>query len=248
MEKLKLAAHRGYAAAYPENSLEALRSAIDLGCRFVELDVQLSCDFEPVIIHDDNLLRCGGVDLSVLETPWEQLQQHSIGEPDRFGDRFADCMLQPLTALVTLLQAHPAVCAFVEIKDESLTRFGTDFTVARVLDVLSEVLSQVVIISFDSGVVTSARDMRGVKTGWVLYKHDADAQALATELKPDFLICNEKKIEDPPAGLWPGPWSWFLYEINDPDIALAWHARGVTMVEGMNIAALLDDERLKPDA
>jgi hypothetical protein len=37
-------AHRGNAAEFPENTLEALQSAVDLGVRHVELDVQLSAD------------------------------------------------------------------------------------------------------------------------------------------------------------------------------------------------------------
>ena len=40
-------AHRGNAAEFPENTLEALQSAVDLGVRHVELDVQLSADRVP---------------------------------------------------------------------------------------------------------------------------------------------------------------------------------------------------------
>jgi glycerophosphoryl diester phosphodiesterase len=37
----QIVAHRGNAAEFPENTLESLRSAVDLGVRHLELDVQL---------------------------------------------------------------------------------------------------------------------------------------------------------------------------------------------------------------
>ena len=52
-----LAAHRGGAALWPENSLTAFRHAIALGVDLVELDVRLSADGEVVVIHDGTLTR-----------------------------------------------------------------------------------------------------------------------------------------------------------------------------------------------
>ena len=55
-----LIAHRGNAADYPENTLAALRSAIELGLRHVEFDVQLTRDGVPVVLHDADLRRMTG--------------------------------------------------------------------------------------------------------------------------------------------------------------------------------------------
>jgi glycerophosphoryl diester phosphodiesterase len=52
-----LAAHRGGAALWPENSLLAFRNAIALGADFIEFDVHLSKDGELVVIHDPTLER-----------------------------------------------------------------------------------------------------------------------------------------------------------------------------------------------
>ena len=46
----ELIAHRGNAAEYPENTLPALRSALELGVRFVEFDVQLTVDRQPILL------------------------------------------------------------------------------------------------------------------------------------------------------------------------------------------------------
>ncbi len=51
-----IGAHRGKSALYPENTLTALKYSIG-SCDFVEIDVQLSSDKVPVIMHDDTLQR-----------------------------------------------------------------------------------------------------------------------------------------------------------------------------------------------
>lgn len=50
-------AHRGYAAAYPENTLIALDAARQAGAKYIEVDIQLSADGIPVLFHDRDLQR-----------------------------------------------------------------------------------------------------------------------------------------------------------------------------------------------
>jgi len=45
-------AHRGASATYPENTLEAFEGAVAAGADVVELDVRLTSDGEPVVMHD----------------------------------------------------------------------------------------------------------------------------------------------------------------------------------------------------
>ena len=52
-----LAAHRGGAALWAENSLLAFRNAVALGVDYLELDVHLSRDGEVMVIHDPRLDR-----------------------------------------------------------------------------------------------------------------------------------------------------------------------------------------------
>jgi len=50
-------AHRGDSSRAPENTLDAARLGWDAGAEAWELDVQLSRDGVPVVIHDESLLR-----------------------------------------------------------------------------------------------------------------------------------------------------------------------------------------------
>jgi glycerophosphoryl diester phosphodiesterase len=52
-----VAAHRGGALLWPENSLLAYRSALALGVAFLETDVHLTADGEVVVMHDPTLDR-----------------------------------------------------------------------------------------------------------------------------------------------------------------------------------------------
>ena len=55
--RVRLAAHRGGAALWPENSLLAFTNAIALGCDFVEFDVHPTADGRVAVIHDHELER-----------------------------------------------------------------------------------------------------------------------------------------------------------------------------------------------
>ena len=50
-------AHRGFSGRYPENTLAAVRAALDLGVDFVEIDVHETRDGEVIVFHDYRLKR-----------------------------------------------------------------------------------------------------------------------------------------------------------------------------------------------
>ena len=54
---ISISAHRGGSLEAPENTLEAFKHAVNLGCEYIETDVQLSLDGIPYIFHDDDLKR-----------------------------------------------------------------------------------------------------------------------------------------------------------------------------------------------
>src|SRR6186997_543335 len=86
----ELIARRGNVAEYPENTLPALRSALELGAHHLGFDVQLSVDRQPVLLNDSNLQRIAGVDRNALEMTWDDLTEIAVTEPQRFAQRFTD--------------------------------------------------------------------------------------------------------------------------------------------------------------
>ncbi|TDQ41620.1 glycerophosphodiester phosphodiesterase [Aureibacillus halotolerans] len=58
-------AHRGASKAAPENTMASFQLALANDSDGVELDVHLSADGVPVVIHDNTLLRTAGIDAEV---------------------------------------------------------------------------------------------------------------------------------------------------------------------------------------
>jgi glycerophosphoryl diester phosphodiesterase len=63
----KVIGHRGAAAYAPENTLASFREARRRGATWVEIDVKLTRDGVPVIMHDSSLKRTMGIDRLVAE-------------------------------------------------------------------------------------------------------------------------------------------------------------------------------------
>ena len=84
----KLIAHRGAAAYAPENTLAALHKAHDLGATWVEADVRLTRDGEPVILHDAKLNRTTNGRGTVAKIPYSIIADLDAGS--WFGDEFAN--------------------------------------------------------------------------------------------------------------------------------------------------------------
>ena len=223
-----LLAHRGWASRYPENSRVGIEAALRAGVPSVEIDVQLSGDAVPMVIHDATLERTAGVDRRVSDLAAAELARVGIHEPARFGTRFDGERLPRLADIVALLGDWPEARVFVEIKRESAEAHGVDDTVGLVLDVLDPVRAQCVVISFVERAVMSARRLGAPATAWVLNYYDDDS----------------RKLPAGPTPLWDGPWRWGSYEITDVDHALALAARGVRVIESMAAGDLAADPRL----
>ena len=53
----KLIGHRGLKDLCPENTLDSFNKAFDIGLKYIELDVKISKDEIPIVLHDDSLER-----------------------------------------------------------------------------------------------------------------------------------------------------------------------------------------------
>lgn len=89
-----LYAHRGLYSNdsdAPENSMAAFRLAVENGFG-IELDVQLSKDNIPVVMHDYSLKRMCGVDQKVNELTFDELQQLHLAKSQEKIPLFSDVL------------------------------------------------------------------------------------------------------------------------------------------------------------
>jgi glycerophosphoryl diester phosphodiesterase len=234
-----LIAQRGNAEDFPENTLPALRSALELGSRHVGFDVQLSADRQPILLNDANLKRVAGLDRNAIEMTWRDLAEVSATEPERFQDKYTDIGIPMLAQAVSMLALHPAVTVFVEIKRASLRAFGADVVVRKLCDVLKPIVRQSVLISRDLAAVHHVRQVSSYRVGWILNEYSMLSALKSEALVPDYLLCDYELLTETNAQLWRGPWRWAIYNVDSREVAVRLAARGARLVAGASFRKLL---------
>jgi len=106
-------AHRGHSIAYPENTLEAYRRAIELGAEAIECDVNITKDGRLVMIHDSTLDRTTSGTGRVSAAAWEEIERLDAGR--KFKPEFAGARI-PSTEETLLLYKEAGIWSCFEVK------------------------------------------------------------------------------------------------------------------------------------
>jgi glycerophosphoryl diester phosphodiesterase len=174
--------HRGARAYEIENTLESYKKAIELGANAIELDVRKSNDGKLIVIHDDNLKRVFGKDISVNETTLIELRQLT-------GDK-----------IPTLEEALQFIDKKVERILVELKEIGYE---NKVLEIIKKenLNERVIIVSFHEPALLNVREVDGkIETGLIYAKHknpiDAALKLKAQYLVPLYKLTHTKNIED----------------------------------------------------
>ena len=236
---MNIVGHRGLPQLYPENSLLGVQAALEAGAHGVEIDIQFSKDFEPMLLHDASLKRVSGLSGEAKAFEEALLSKISVHEPNRFGQQFLPTPIAHLKSFVSLMSQYAEAAAFVEIKEDCLERIGRKQVIQKVTEYVAPIADQVVIISYDLELLRLTRDHGEWPVGWVIRRYDDHHEQLAKSFQPEFLICNHKKLPESPQILWQGLWQWFIYDVVEPDMAKALADRGVNWLESWNVATLI---------
>jgi len=97
-----------------ENTLEAFRYALDLGCAYIETDVQLSKDGIPYIFHDDDLLRINRSSQKFSDLDSSEIEKIRIFET------------HPIPSLKECLQQFPNAKFNIDLKTEAVMKPALD--------------------------------------------------------------------------------------------------------------------------
>ena len=129
---LTVLAHRGGADESFENTLESFDYSKNLGCKFIETDVQVSADGIPYIFHDDDLKR-----ILNISSRFDSLSSQEIDKLKIF-DQYR------IPKLEEALNEFPDISFQIDFK--------TDEVVAPALDVIKKTKSfeRICVASFNS--------------------------------------------------------------------------------------------------
>lgn len=158
--------HRGAKALAPENTLASMQAAAQAGATWVEFDVMLTGDGEPVLFHDETLQRTTGVAGEMARTPAAVVrgldatrhftQKYSRRAGRRFHGR-PECRVPTLEETVACL-LELGLTPNVEIKPtEGLAAETAEVALSRLLQLWPKDRLPPLVSSFERDSLAAAR-------------------------------------------------------------------------------------------
>lgn len=231
-------AHRGYARHYPENTLTAITAAIRAGAQCIEVDIQFSKDGVPFLYHDDTLQRISGQPGSIFDINASELMQLTASHRQQFGDHFRQVPVCPADEFAQLVKVRSHIHFYVELKEESIAHFGTDYCLDRLSRLLQPVMHNSTLISFDMPAMLKAKQYYGFRNTGIVFRDWSLRNTLINEYQADVAYINIKRIPANEAINADCP--IIVYEIDDPAFAAATLQRGAAKVETFAIGELIE--------
>lgn len=113
----RIFAHRGFAGAdgVSENTIEAFRAALALGATHIESDIQVTKDGEPVLFHDEDLLRVAGLPRKVKQLTLSELKSLELIDGGRISTLREALIALPAARFNLDLKVSEAVLPTVEL-------------------------------------------------------------------------------------------------------------------------------------
>ncbi len=238
MDPTRLVAHRGWQNRYPENTLPAIAAAIAAGARNIEIDIQLSGDGVAMLFHDARMERLCQRHDSVFDHSAAELQGIVVFEPERFSRQQFDTTVCTLAQAVELIAEHPQINLYVELKKQSIARFGRSSVLDAVEQALAPIKHQAILISFDFGILRLARRRGWKRVGPILTLWRNIRSKTVAALEPDCIFTNTQLIPKR-SRLQKLRYRLVVYEVGSEDEASYWLERGVHQVETFRIGELL---------
>lgn len=166
-------AHRGASAHRFENTMAAFKEAVHLGTDGLEIDVQITCDGIPVVLHDPVLQRVAGRRLSISSVTSTELKQIRIGK--RFWRLFMGNRIPTLRETISFCLLHQ-LALNIELKETVVE--NPEYLPAIVE--MASLLDQVHFSSFDYGILQQVKALQPkMETALLLKKRQLVPDLLA---------------------------------------------------------------------
>lgn len=234
----QLVAHRGFQALYPENSVLSVQAAVALGAQWIEVDLQCTDDGTVLLYHDSEMQRISGIDKSVHTLTHDTFAYYHAYEPQRLGHTFRTNTINSLTQLLPLIQTYTKVQFFLELKEESIARYGEQACIENIIKALEGTFANTILISFSAHAVAMAKRMGFSQTAFVS-RNWASRYADLKHTLADYLFINHERINDTNIK---APKPVIAYEVGNTLLANALLRRGCFAVETFEFERLHQDQ------
>jgi glycerophosphoryl diester phosphodiesterase len=180
-DEVEITAHRGSSKAAPENTIAAVRRAIEDGADRVEIDVQETADGTVVVFHDSDFMKLSGVNLKIWDATMDDLQEIDIGS--WFAPEFQNERVPTLAEVLDVCKGR------IDLNIE-LKYYGHDDQLEqRVADVVEDhdMAADVIVMSLKADAVTKMKQLRPAwKVGMLMSVYAGNLK----KLDADFVAVN----------------------------------------------------------
>jgi len=187
-KKIIVTGHRGASGHAPENTLSAMRIAIEMGAEFSELDVQETADGEIILLHDSSLKKTSGVDKNIWEVNYADLKGLDVGS--WFSEDYKNEPVPTLQEVIDLVKGKMKLN--IELKANKHEKMLAERTLKVVMD--NNFLDQVVFTSFKFDEIRKIRELnKEAKVGYIFGKLPEDVDVFSEDV--DVLSVNIKTVD-----------------------------------------------------
>jgi glycerophosphoryl diester phosphodiesterase len=168
--RVHVCGHRGYSLHYPENTVPAFEAAMAAGATTVEIDVVLTADGEPIVLHDLTVDRTTNGHGFAADLSLEQIRRLDAGV--RFHPAFAGTKVPTVAEALGWAKADN-MGVVLEIKEAE----RPDIAVDRLAALLraTRTADRVIVISFDHVMLKRAVERHpGLRTEAITHARHAD--------------------------------------------------------------------------
>ncbi len=172
--------HRGASAYHPENTMIAFRAAYEMGAEMIELDLTLSKDGIPVVIHDETLDRTTTGKGSVSDHTLEELKALDAGS--WFSEEDSGEAIPTLQEVLEF--AKGKISVNIEIKTEAVTDEAWGGIEQKAWELVKryEMEDHVLFSSFDYRTVAHLKEINVDIAAALLYEEQQSVNRSPSEL------------------------------------------------------------------
>ncbi|HET7875859.1 MAG TPA: glycerophosphodiester phosphodiesterase family protein [Methylomirabilota bacterium] len=219
-------AHRGASADAPENTIAAFELALEQGADAIELDVHLSRDNHPVVIHDFTLERTTDGSGPVRERSARELKRLDAG--GWHGSRFRGQRVQMLHEVLERFRDRTRL--WIELKGGSELYPGIEERVVSLLEIY-DALDRALVQSFDRAALGRIRELnREVRLGALVAQGPLEPAMAARTGVHAMCPGVDLLTEEGAAAIRAAGLSCYVWTVNEPaqvDRLVGWGVNGI---------------------
>lgn len=201
--------HRGSAYGV-ENTIEAINSAVDAGADYAEIDILISADGKPMVIHDTNLERLAGVNENVYDLTAAELSELTLSQNGYSGK------ISTLDEIIDF--AKGKIRLAIELKPHGKEKIDIIDTVFAVL-AEKDFTDQCIFLSMEYSLVAEINQKHpNTIAGFCLFGNVGEAEAsLVRSMEIDFVVIEEAMAKPSVIYGFRGGWiPVYVWTVNDP--------------------------------